>query len=207
MNNMDDLLKNNQVESKDEVIIPELDELIIRKEYEEISRLSFKVDQEKLIQSDYYISWILKANLETKNWDLNCFFIENLIRQGKESYLLYNYLFTCLLKINDLYRIKSYLSRSKLIQTTIVNYVLDGDLAVFDTIKNINQSDENYFTCVLLVLFLNDVFTNFNIDLITQDDLMITYYETIDLAYSNGIEIEKMETINFIGQLLFQAES
>ena len=179
-----------------------IDNLIKLREYEELSKMSFQFSAEELKENSYYVSWLMKANLESKNYDLNCFFIENLIRNGIESFEEYNYLFTCLIKINDLYRIKSYMSKSKLLNESVVTDILDGDLSVFTSLSN--MEDDNMLTCVLLMLFLNDLFDNYTIDVITKDDEMIAFYELVDLAYTNGISLEKLETIKYIGDLLFK---
>ncbi len=179
-----------------------VDNLIKLHEYDELSKLSFQFDVNELRDNNYYVSWIMKANLESKNYDLNCFFIENLIRNDIETFEEYNYLFTCLIKIDDLYRIKSYMTKSKLLNEAVVTEILDGDLSVYASLSN--MEDENMLTCILLMLFLNDLFDNFRIDAITKDDEMITFYELIDLAYTNGIDLEKLETIKYIGELLFK---
>ena len=179
-----------------------IDNLIKLHEYDELSKLSFQFDVNELKDNNYYVSWIMKANLESKNYDLNCFFIENLIRNDIETFEEYNYLFTCLIKIDDLYRIKSYMTKSKLLNEAVVTEILDGDLSVYASLSN--MEDENMLTCILLMLFLNDLFDNFRIEAITKDDEMIAFYELIDLAYTNGIDLEKLETIKYIGELLFK---
>lgn len=179
-----------------------IDNLIKIHEYDELSKLSFQFDANELKDNNYYVSWIMKANLESKNYNLNCFFIENLIRNDIETFEEYNYLFTCLIKIDDLYRIKSYMTKSKLLNEAVVTEILDGDLSVYASLSN--MEDENMLTCILLMLFLNDLFDNFRIDAITKDDEMIAFYELIDLAYTNGIDLEKLETIKYIGELLFK---
>lgn len=179
-----------------------IDNLIKLHEYDELSKLSFQFDVNELKDNNYYVSWIMKANLESKNYDLNCFFIENLIRNDIETFEEYNYLFTCLIKIDDLYRIKSYMTKSKLLNEAVVTEILDGDLSVYASLSN--MEDENMLTCILLMLFLNDLFDNYTIDVITKDDEMIAFYELIDLAYTNGIDLEKLETIKYIGELLFK---
>lgn len=179
-----------------------IDNLIKIHEYDELSKLSFQFDANELRDNNYYVSWIMKANLESKNYDLNCFFIENLIRNDIETFEEYNYLFTCLIKIDDLYRIKSYMTKSKLLNEDGVTEILDGDLSVYASLSN--MEDENMLTCILLMLFLNDLFDNFRIEAITKDDEMIAFYELIDLAYTNGIDLEKLEIIKYIGELLFK---
>lgn len=179
-----------------------IDNLIKLHEYDELSKLSFQFDVNELKDNNYYVSWIMKANLESKNYDLNCFFIENLIRNDIETFEEYNYLFTCLIKIDDLYRIKSYMTKSKLLNEAVVTEILDGDLSVYASLSN--MEDENMLTCILLMLFLNDLFDNFRIEAITKDDEMIAFYELVDLAYTNGIDLEKLETIKYIGELLFK---
>ena len=94
------------------------------------------------------------------------------------------------------------MSKSKLLNESVVTDILDGDLSVFTSLSN--MEDDNMLTCVLLMLFLNDLFDNYTIDVITKDDEMIAFYELVDLAYTNGISLEKLETIKYIGDLLFK---
>lgn len=184
----------------DEVLKNKLDNLIENKSYSELSKYSFNISVSDLMENELYISWILKANLEAKNYDLGAFFIENLIRNGYESYELYLYLFTSLMKINDFYRIKSYLVRSKLLNDNIVGPIFDGELTVFSEINKIE--DDNMFSLSLIIMVLNDIFDNYDITSLTKEDIVIAYFEMLDLAYSNGIDQDRLETNNFIGNLL-----
>ena len=87
------------LEDDDMNISERVEKLILNKDYDELSNLTFKIDLDYLIDNldkekkDAYISWIMKANFKLKKYDYNIFFIERLILSGKENYELYVYLF------------------------------------------------------------------------------------------------------------------
>ena len=186
-----------------------VEQLILNKDYDELSNLTFKIDLDYLIDNldkekkDAYISWIMKANFKLKKYDYNIFFIERLILSGKENYELYVYLFASLMINEDYYRIKSHIEKSILLNSDEVNNILNGELSPMSIIANID--DDYKFTCLMLLLIFDDVF-NYNVR-INSDNVMIACFDLIDQAYSNinGIyDSGRLEMLELIASIAFK---
>lgn len=189
---------------KDIKEIDKLKHLIILKDYEGISALTFKINLDELDEA--YISWIMKSNFIIKKNDYNIFFIERLILSGKENYEMYVYLFASLLIIKDYYRIKSNIERSKLLNSDKVNNILNGEYSPLSVINNIE--DENEYTVLILLLIFDSAFS-LGSDIDSEhmtEHMAICYYEMIDQVYSNmneKLESGKLEMLELIAKMAF----
>ena len=189
---------------KDVKEIDKLKHLIILKDYEGISALTFKINLDEL--DEVYISWIMKSNFIIKKNDYNIFFIERLILSGKENYEMYVYLFASLLIIKDYYRIKSNIERSKLLNSDKVNNILNGEYSPLSVINNIE--DENEYSVLILLLIFDSAFS-LGSDIDSEhmaEHMAICYYEMIDQVYSNmneKLESGKLEMLELIANVAF----
>lgn len=173
-----------------------LDIAILNRDYEAI----IEEISDDYIDNDDYLSWFLKAYFVLKDYDSEIELIRKILK-NKESYALYNYLIASLIHELDFYQIKSFIKKSKLLNSNEIKMIFDGDYSFITCISKLDDTD--LITSICLMIFVNDVFNNYDLDSITKDDCAIVFYELLDNLYSNGINEEYLESLKFIGLSIF----
>ena len=132
-------------------------------------------------------------------------FVEELRKNEIEDMTYSFYLLASLIGEDDIFMAKSYLKRSKLMNSNIVKAYIEEDGANYSNI--LNCDDVNNIPCLLLINYINEYekegITN-EAGFKEKDMRIYKYFEMIDNIYNFGYDESIVSFMSSIGRILFE---
>lgn len=111
----------------------------------------------------------------------------------------YGFLFLCAyLKQSDIHKAISYIVSNEVFQSEEVLSIMGEDESSFMNI--LNHDDINKIPCLLLVALISSLS---RIETYSMDEIMINYFEMLDIVYQSGCDMQITEYMMNITKMLF----
>lgn len=193
---------NNKFLKEESIFLNNIKELSKEKKYYEIGSLRNEVFN----NIDFYkktnvIEIIISSLFVSRNFEELVTFITELARREIEKLSYSFYCIASLIALDDMYMAKSYVKKSKILNDSVIKYVITEDGANYSSIIN---EDINDIPCLLLLNYVYD----FDLEGNDEKNLtMLKYYEMLDTIYSLNFSNEVIDYMFNIGKIIFNDES
>ena len=192
---------------KDEsLFISKINDLYKNKSFEEIGALRNEVFN----NLDFYkktevVFQIISSLFISKHFNECVTFVEELKKKEIEDMKYVFYLIASLIALDDIYMARSYINRSKLLNSDYVKSMIEEDGANYSLIKNAEDIDD--IPCLLLVNYVLsfDKEGKENVkDYEIKDIRVYKYFEMIDNIYSFAYDEEIVSYMINIASIIFE---
>lgn len=156
----------------------------------------------------YYIS-VLNIYIETlfkiKEYEKMISLVEDLRKQEIENSMWYFYVIAYLISQKDFYYAKTIVSKSKLLVSDSIKYLIEGDDVDYNAIFNLHPIILSTIgPCLIIINFLNELLVEANNNKIDDEYILMRYFDLLNLLYEYGLEKEVIDIFIKTIEMLYE---
>lgn len=160
------------------------------------------------LYNKYYNS-ILNIYIETlfkiKEFEKMILLVEELHKQEIENCMWYFYVFAYLIAKKDFYYVKAIISKSKLLASDSVKYLIDGEDVDYNAVFNLHPLILTTLgPCLIIINFLNELLVEVNNIKIDDEYILMRYFDLLNLLYEYGVDKELIDIFIKTIEILYE---
>lgn len=185
---------NIKFPKEEKVILEKIYNAILEKDYNNFLNYYNEVIKHANFYNKYYSS-LLNAYVETlfeiKQYDKLIMIVEELRKQNIENCMWYFYVIIYLISQKDFYYAKSIITKSKLLSTDSIKYLINEDDASYNSIISMHSVLlSTVGPCLIIINFLNELLTETLKNDVDDTYILMRFFELINLLYEYGLDKE-----------------
>lgn len=185
---------NIKFPKEEKVILEKIYNAILEKDYNTFLNYYNEVIKHANFYNKYYSSLLnvyVETLFEIKQYDKLIMIVEELRKQNIENCMWYFYVIIYLISQKDFYYAKSIITKSKLLSTDSIKYLINEDDANYNSIISMHLVLlSTVGPCLIIINFLNELLTETLKNDVDDTYILMRFFELLNLLYEYGLDKE-----------------
>lgn len=185
---------NIKFPKEEKVILEKIYNAILEKDYNTFLNYYNEVIKHANFYNKYYSSLLnvyVETLFEIKQYDKLIMIVEELKKQNIENCMWYFYVIIYLISQKDFYYAKSIITKSKLLSTDSIKYLINEDDANYNSIISMHSVLlSTVGPCLIIINFLNELLTETLKNDVDDTYILMRFFELLNLLYEYGLDKE-----------------
>jgi len=149
----------------------------------------------------------IKTLFEIREFELLINIVEDLKRKDIENCLWYYYMFAILILKKDIHYAKSIIKRSSLLNDNSIKYLISEDEGNYNSIISLHSTLLTTIgPCLILVNFINELFNESLKIEITDEYIIMRFFDLLNLLFEYGVDEEIIEMVKNTLETIYEID-